>query len=52
MKVLRHDGTRHHGVGIRPGRTVRPTLEGLAQGRDEVLAAGLAAVGAPAGSRR
>jgi len=42
MKVLKHDGTRHHGVGILPTVPVRPTPEGLAAGRDEVLEKGLA----------
>lgn len=36
-KVLKHDGTRHHGVGIQPTVPVRPTQMGLAEGRDEVL---------------
>lgn len=42
MKVLKHDGTRHHGVGILPTVPVRATREGLAEGRDEVLEKGLA----------
>lgn len=37
MKVLKHDGSRHHGVGIQPTVPVSPTIEGLAKGRDEVL---------------
>jgi len=37
MKVLKHDGSRHHGVGILPTVPVAPTVEGLASGRDEVL---------------
>jgi len=37
MKVLKHDGSRHHGVGIKPTVPVEPTVEGLAAGRDEVL---------------
>ncbi len=37
MKVLKHDGSRHHGVGIQPTVPVEPTVEGLAAGRDEVL---------------
>lgn len=41
MKVLKHDGSPHHGVGIRPTVPVRPTLKGLAEGRDEVLEKGL-----------
>jgi hypothetical protein len=41
MKVLKHDGTPHHGVGIHPTVRVQPTIQGLAQGRDEVLEKGL-----------
>ncbi|HMD72134.1 MAG TPA: S41 family peptidase [Bryobacteraceae bacterium] len=37
MKVLKHDGSRHHGVGIQPTVPVRPTQAGVAAGRDEVL---------------
>ncbi|MBL8761052.1 MAG: hypothetical protein JNL50_07080 [Phycisphaerae bacterium] len=37
MQVLKHDGSRHHGVGIRPTAAVSPTRQGLAAGRDEVL---------------
>lgn len=44
MKVLKHDGTTHHGVGIRPTVPVKPTIKGLAEGRDEVLEKGLEVV--------
>jgi C-terminal processing protease CtpA/Prc len=44
MKVLKHDGSRHHGVGIRPTIPIEPTRAGLASGRDEVLERALAAV--------
>jgi C-terminal processing protease CtpA/Prc len=37
MKVLKHDGSRHHGVGIQPTVPVSPTQAGVAAGRDEVL---------------
>ena len=37
MKVLKHDGSRHHGVGILPTVTVSPTIAGIAAGRDEQL---------------
>jgi C-terminal processing protease CtpA/Prc len=37
MKVLKHDGSRHHGVGIQPTVPVVPTIAGVLQGRDEVL---------------
>jgi hypothetical protein len=40
---IRHgDGRQLQRVGIQPHVHVRPTKEGLAQGRDEVLEAGLA----------
>lgn len=45
MRVLRHDGSRLHGIGIPPTIPVRPTIAGLRAGRDEVLEAGLASVG-------
>jgi C-terminal processing protease CtpA/Prc len=44
MKVLKHDDSRHHGVGILPTVPVSPTLKGLAEGRDEVLEMGLKVV--------
>jgi len=44
MKVLKHDGSRHHGVGILPTVPVTRTAAGIAAGRDEVLEAGLAEV--------
>ncbi|HEU4887308.1 MAG TPA: S41 family peptidase [Thermoanaerobaculia bacterium] len=37
MKVLKHDGSRHHGVGIAPTVPVSPTLAGIRAGRDEQL---------------
>jgi C-terminal processing protease CtpA/Prc len=37
MKVLKHDGSRHHGVGIAPTVPVMPTLAGIRAGRDEQL---------------
>jgi C-terminal processing protease CtpA/Prc len=37
MKVLKHDGSRHHGVGIQPTVPVSPTIRGVAEGRDEQL---------------
>lgn len=37
MQVLKNDGSRHHGVGIKPTVPITPTKEGLAAGRDEVL---------------
>ena len=37
MQVLKHDGTTHHGVGIRPTVPVERTRSGIAAGRDELL---------------
>jgi C-terminal processing protease CtpA/Prc len=37
MKVLKHDGSQHHGVGILPTVPVTRTIEGLRAGRDEQL---------------
>lgn len=37
MRVLKHDRSRHHGVGIAPTVPVVPTPAGIAAGRDEVL---------------
>jgi hypothetical protein len=37
MKVLKHDNSPHHGVGIAPTVPVTPTAKGIAEGRDEVL---------------
>ncbi|MHC4100456.1 MAG: S41 family peptidase [Planctomycetota bacterium] len=37
MKVLKHDGAQHHGVGIQPTVPVRRTIPGVAEGRDELL---------------
>ena len=45
MKVLKQDGSRHHGVGIQPTVTVQRTLRGVAEGRDEVLEKGIELLG-------
>jgi C-terminal processing protease CtpA/Prc len=37
MKVVKHDGSRHHGVGIQPTVPVSRTIRGVAEGRDELL---------------
>ncbi|MFL6231764.1 MAG: S41 family peptidase [Thermoanaerobaculia bacterium] len=37
MKVTKHDGSRHHGVGIQPTVPVSRTVKGVAEGRDELL---------------
>jgi Peptidase family S41 len=44
MKVLKHDGSRHHGIGIQPTVTVSRTVAGVAQGRDELLEKAIEAV--------
>ncbi|MEM7386502.1 MAG: S41 family peptidase, partial [Verrucomicrobiota bacterium] len=49
MKVLKHDGSRHHGIGIEPTVAVKRTVGGIAEGVDELLAGAMAEVGA--GSR-
>jgi C-terminal processing protease CtpA/Prc len=42
MKVLKQDGSRHHGVGIAPTVPATRTQAGVAAGRDEVLERGVA----------
>ncbi|MEM8933795.1 MAG: S41 family peptidase, partial [Acidobacteriota bacterium] len=37
MKVLKHDDSQHHRIGILPDVEIEPTRAGLAAGRDEVL---------------
>jgi C-terminal processing protease CtpA/Prc len=37
MKVLKHDGSQHHGVGIQPSVLVSRTVQGVREGRDEQL---------------
>lgn len=37
MKVLKHDGTAHHGVGILPTIPASRTIAGVAAGKDELL---------------
>ena len=44
MKVLKHDGSQHHGVGIKPTIPVARTRAGVAAGRDEILERGVRAV--------
>ncbi len=36
-KVLKQDGSRHHGIGILPSIPVSRTIQAIAEGRDEVL---------------
>jgi C-terminal processing protease CtpA/Prc len=44
MKVLKQDGSRHHGVGIQPTVPCSRTIAGVAAGRDEQLERALAIV--------
>lgn len=37
MKVVKHDGSQHHGIGILPNRYLNKTVEGVKSGRDEFL---------------
>lgn len=41
MRVRKHDGSSHHGVGIKPTIPIEPTIAGIRAGRDEVLERGL-----------
>jgi C-terminal processing protease CtpA/Prc len=44
MKVLKHDGSQHHGIGILPTVPASRTRKGVAEGKDEILAKGLEVV--------
>ncbi len=44
MRVLKHDGTQLHNVGVLPTVPIERTIEGIRRGRDEVLEAALAVV--------
>ncbi|GJM22124.1 MAG: hypothetical protein DHS20C15_20390 [Planctomycetota bacterium] len=44
MRVLEHDGSTHHGVGVLPTHPVERTRKGLAAGRDEQVEAAKALV--------
>jgi C-terminal processing protease CtpA/Prc len=37
MKVLKHDGSQHHLIGIQPTIPVERTIQGVIEGRDEFL---------------
>jgi C-terminal processing protease CtpA/Prc len=37
MKVLKHDDSQHHLVGILPTIPMEPTIKGIREGRDELL---------------
>jgi len=44
MKVIKHDGSQHHGVGIQPTVPVARTIRGVSEGRDEQLETAIALV--------
>ena len=44
MKVLKHDGSQHHGIGIRPTIPASRTRQGVAEEKDELLLRALQAV--------
>jgi C-terminal processing protease CtpA/Prc len=44
LRVTKHDGSRHHLIGIQPTIAAARTVAGVAAGRDEVLERGLASV--------
>ena len=37
MKVLKHDGSQHHLIGIQPTVPVQRTIQGVIEGRDEFI---------------
>jgi hypothetical protein len=37
MKVLKHDNSQHHGIGIIPTVPVNRTRKGVAEEKDEIL---------------
>jgi C-terminal processing protease CtpA/Prc len=41
MRVLKHDGKQHHGIGIQPTVKITRTIRGVRAGEDELLAKGL-----------
>lgn len=45
MRVVKHDGSQHHGVGILPTIPLQPTIRGVREGRDELLEKALAVIG-------
>lgn len=44
MRVLKHDGSQHHGIGILPTIPASKTLKSVAEGRDEILEKAIAVV--------
>jgi hypothetical protein len=37
MRVVKHDGTQHHTIGIQPTIPYQRTIQGIREGRDELL---------------
>jgi len=37
MKVVKHDGSQHHGIGVLPNVYINKTIQGIKEGRDEFL---------------
>jgi C-terminal processing protease CtpA/Prc len=44
MRVLKHDGSQHHGVGVQPTLPAARTIRGIRDGRDELLSKALEVV--------
>ena len=44
LKVLKHDGSQHHGIGIQPTVPVSLTIRGIREKRDEQLERALSIV--------
>lgn len=47
MRVLKHDGSQHHLVGIRPTHPVTRTIKAVEEGRDEYLEKAIALLKGP-----
>lgn len=45
MKVLKHDGSQHHGIGIQPTVPAKRTIHGVKDGKDELLDKAIQVVG-------
>lgn len=51
MRVLKHDGSQHHLVGIQPTVPLEPTIAGIREGRDEYIEKAVEIIRAGAGNR-
>jgi hypothetical protein len=45
MKVLKHDGSQHHLIGIKPTVPAKRTIQGIIEGRDEFFEKALEIIG-------